>query len=450
MLPRATAAALVLMAAPLAQSQPPPGRAVTREALQASGVPADAAGVLAAAVRDLVVHEVIQRPEGLPPVAVQVWLRPESARLFERVAGAATDALDLLTEWLGPYPHARLTVIEVPWSSALAGASYPGVIAVSTRWRAPVEEAAVERQVIAAVSRHYWLGLTPGAERWFEEGLVLFSSVKAIHTYFERHPRVRHAATVRAFGGFVPWVIRPVAITPGAADPRPRVLRFQELDEPAGAPWRAAPAGDGSDAERAHVALATLERYLGWPALQSALLAFRQDAAHGRRSLADLASLLSAQRGRDLTWFFDEAFRADRRFDYAVADLRSAAAADDPGAFDTTVHLVRHGNAVFAGTSQAPADGTGRARSLPVAVSFEDGTEIVDWWDGREPTAELAYRSRSRAVSAIVDPEVFLLLDDDRRNNMQAVAVPDARAVRPALHWLIWLQDLVLTVAAIL
>ena len=39
----------------------------------------------------------------------------------------------------------------------------------------------------------------------------------------------------------------------------------------------------------------------------------------------DFAAVASDVRGRDLSWYFDQAFRFDSRFDYAIAAFRQHA-----------------------------------------------------------------------------------------------------------------------------
>ena len=61
------------------------------------------------------------------------------------------------------------------------------------------------------------------------------------------------------------------------------------------------------------------------------------------------------------------------------------------------------------------------------------------------------YTARTAAVSATVDPDVMLLLDVNRENNM---IVRDARisplGVRLAFNWMTWLQQTMLSYTAIL
>jgi hypothetical protein len=402
---------------------------------------------LVAATRDLEWHQAQFTTVGVAPVDLHLWLKRGSSGEAQRVIDAALLSLRVFSSWYGAVPSPTLVVIEVPWRSPLAGASYPGVIALSTRWIAPARDRFVERSLIGAMARQY---VGPAAtrqdgDRWFDEAFTLYTGSRAIHEALENN----NPATARFFGGHLPVVIRSVERSPNRSDPRPKVRRFPEIDQPPVAVWRASNVEEGSRAQRGALALHSLERYIGWPAMQQALLTYRERAISEGGSTALLGAVVSEQRGRDLSWFFAEAFRVDARFDYAIDTFTSDPAADGSSQYQTTVTLLRLGDAVFAGTTEPSASAFPSGRGLPVAVSFEDGSTAEDIWDGRDGERRLEYLSRSRAWSASVDPRAMLLLDANRANNTRVLR-PPFRPVgaRLALHWMVWLQDLMLSYTA--
>lgn len=362
-------------------------------------------------------------------------VKTDAAGRADALAATATQALALLDRWLGPLTASHLSIIDVPWQSELAGASFPGVLAVGSRWLAPSRDRARERELIAGLARQYWLAPAAG-EPWFQEALVLYTAGRAIDTLLEGS----QFHTDRHLGGFVPFAVRSLALSPQARDARPRLRRYRELEEPAQAAWRFAAAAPGGRAERGARALEVAERYLGWPAIQQALAALRATPRDGAVTLGHFVSLLCAQQGRDLAWLFAETTRVDAGFDYAVAAVENV-----PGAAGIEVRVtVERRGAVFAGTTATLPPGA--ARSLPVETRFADGSSIRDWWDGRQDRGTLAYVSATPAVWAAIDPDVMLVLDEDRSNN--AVYLEPAPwnrlAVKLASDWAIWLQHAML------
>ena len=138
-----------------------------------------------------------------------------------------------------------------------------------------------------------------------------------------------------------------------------------------------------------------------------------------------------------MTWFFDQVYRSADVFDYGVERFESVRARIADGdesasdAYRTTVVVRRFGEAVF------PVD---------VLVTFADGTETREHWDGGDRWKAFTYERTAPAATAQVDPERVLLLDINYTNNSRTLSPrTDEAATKWSLAWMIWLQDLMLT-----
>jgi hypothetical protein len=135
--------------------------------------------------------------------------------------------------------------------------------------------------------------------------------------------------------------------------------------------------------------------------------------------------------GQDLTWFFDQVYRSSNTFDYGVQELTSERRED--GTYRTSVVVRRYGEATF------PVD---------VQTRFADGHQITERWDGRDQRATFVYERPSRATIVLVDPHRVLLLDTVYTNNSRTLAPQrDGASRKWAAHWMVWLQDAMLTYA---
>jgi hypothetical protein len=136
--------------------------------------------------------------------------------------------------------------------------------------------------------------------------------------------------------------------------------------------------------------------------------------------------------GSDLTWFFDQAHRSSNVFDYGIQDLKSER---DGDRFRTTVVVRRYGEAVFP---------------VEVLVTFENGDRVTERWDGRERWTMYVYERPSQALHAQVDPNRVLLLDVSPTNNSRTLRPQGRRAATKwSAKWLVWLEDYLLTWAAL-
>lgn len=379
------------------------------------------------------VHRETLAPPNRAPIGLVVVSKPDARQPAAAITATAAQAIAKLDDWLGAAEFTQLTVVDLPWRAAIGGMP-AGVVAVRSRWHAPARDKSLERELITGLVREYW---PHAGDDWFREALVLFTAGRAIDVVLEGSQF--HAD--RYLGGFLAHPIRSVPLSPMARDSRPRLRRYAELT--AGGP---ADAAVRARAAHAADALAMAERYLGWPAFQQALGEFRaRGPATG--SVAEFAAIASEQSGRDLAWLFVAPLEPGATFDYAVTKLESVSSST-AGQYDVRVTVNRLGSAVFG--PSADAAGPAPARSLTVETRFADGTRIRDWWDGRAEADTLEYVSPSPAVSAAIDPEVVVLLDERRANNRVAVTQPWSRlAARLALDWAIWLQNTMLTYSSI-
>lgn len=341
----------------------------------------------------------------------------------ERVTNVTGVALQLLTEWLGPPRFTIIAVRGVAATHQSVATAPPGVVVVPIRWLIFERDRSLERDVITGLTRQFWLRNAPATP--FEQALVLYTAARAIHHLLEGS----NFATVRFFGGLIPFPLRSVLMSPPVADPRPRAWPFDE--------WPA-------DAQVGRIVrgLQTLERYAGWPTMAQALASMR--ATHpGALDAGVFAATLSAARGADVTSLVDECFKSGAVFDYAIANVQSPSPAD--GLFETSLTVVRLGSGIF----EVAGEGD-RERSMPVLVRFADGTELRDWFDGAAPSSTMVYTAKSPVVQAAVDPEMMLLLDVNRTNNTLASASPiRPLGIRLALHWMSWLQHTMLAYTAL-
>jgi hypothetical protein len=336
----------------------------------------------------------------------------------DRIVDTTRRTVEYFAGWFGPIPTGEITIAD--GSEPRGDESTHTTVTIAAHWWWPATDAAVERSLIYALSRRYWAG--DAAFDSFADGLVLYTATRAIDAVgAARPPDLRPRHTERYFGGFVPYVVRSLVLPRDRRDTRPFVRRHRELPEA------------NAETNEAFHALYSFERHFGWPALSQGLAALSATRGAGL-SASRLGSILSQQMGIDVTWYFDEVSRR-HSLDYAVAAFSSEPRNDTW--FSTRVRIDRIGAMILP------------TRSLQLVVHFDDGHDVVEWVDGREQSVELEYLSAARAVRASVDPDATLLIDVDRSNNL---AIADSRLPRfdtgLVAAWGVWLQNLMLTYAA--
>jgi hypothetical protein len=373
----------------------------------------------------------------LPKVEMRLLQQPEHAGQAQRHFDAAAAALRFYGEWFGPYPYDHLTIIDPAFQSSSGGMEYPTLITAGTRWLAPARASQPERVTIHEAGHQFWYGVVGTNEvehAWMDEGLNTFSTIRAAS-----EARIADALTLRFFGGFIPWTIDGITLSRVDNALRYGYGEHAEADAPATATFRYWP-GTHSAISYGKTALwlQTLERHLGWPTLQRAMSTYFDRFAFRHPRPADFFTVVNEAAGRDLTWFFNEAYGGSNVFDYGVQSFTSTRARLKPDAasedgYRTVVVVQRLGEAIFP---------------VEVVTTFRDGQRASESWDGRDRRAVFTYERAAEGLSVEVDPERVLLLDVNVTNNSATLA-PRAReaSLKWSLTWLVWLQELLLTYA---
>ena len=108
---------------------------------------------------------------------------------------------------------------------------------------------------------------------------------------------------------------------------------------------------------------------------------------------------------------------------------------DAPSRYVTELVVRRYGEAIM------PVD---------ILVSFADGQQAHQRWDGRDRWKLYRWERTGRAATAQVDPNRVLLLDVNYTNNTWTLEPQASRAARKwTAAWFVWLQDALLTWAAL-
>jgi aminopeptidase N len=311
---------------------------------------------------------------------------------------------------------------------------YPTLITAGTSWLIPSAlTASTPEEVTIHETGHQWfygvVGSNEFEDAWMDEGINTYASVRAMlaggtKSYYER----------RFFRGFVPWVFRNLELPRETFwDRLPGYRRAPKSDLPSMPAFRYSVAdGRVVTYNKSALWLNTLERMLGWPVMQRVLATYYERWQFKHPGPADFFAIVNEVSGRDLTWFLDQVYRSSNVFDYAVDELKSAR---DGAVFRTELIVRRNGEAI------APVD---------VLVTFADGSQQRETWDGQARWRRYTFDRASRAMSAQVDPDRVLLLDVNYTNNSKTLEPQSARAATKwSLAWLIWLQDALLAWAAL-
>ncbi len=194
------------------------------------------------------------------------------------------------------------------------------------------------------------------------------------------------------------------------------------------------------------LALATIERLVGTPAMDQALRLYSERWRFRHPKTSDFIACLSEVTGRDTRWLFDRTFFSSGTVDYAVAQATSEPARRPRGLFDKDGKLVPAEPAGLPHPRGYDTNVVVRREgdvALPVDVllRFEGGHTYRSHWDGEARWKSFRVASGPRLFDAVVDPDEKILLDADRTNNGRRPE-PDPRAAsRWTARAVFWLAE---------
>ena len=368
----------------------------------------------------------------LPPVEMRLLLQPEHAAQADRHFDATRATLKYYGEWYGAYPFGHITIVDPAFQSGAGGMEYPTLFTAGTRWLAPAGVTTPEGVTVHEAGHQFWYGIVGTNEfehAWMDEGFNTFSTARAVAQVYEPN-----FLALRYFGGFVPWVVRDIALSRETEGNRLTGYRRDARSDAQSTPtFRYFPSTGGSITyNKTALWLNTMERWLGWPVLQRILSTYFAASAFTHPGPAQFFATVNDVSGQDLGWYFDQVYRSSNVFDYGVQDIRSERDGDQ---YRTTVVARRYGEATF------PVD---------VLVTFASGERVTEHWDGKERWKVFAYDRLSRLASAQVDPNRVLLLDVNYTNNSKTMEPRSATAATKwSISWMVWLQDCLLSWTAL-
>lgn len=385
--------------------------------------------------------------QGRAPVQMRLLLQPEHEYLADRHFAGAAAALKYYGEWYGAYPYPTLTIVDPAWQSQSGGMEYPTIFTAGTRWLSPRYSNDPEYVVLHEAGHQFWYGLVANDEvtaAWLDEGINEYSDSRVQWESLQPNYLVE-----RFFGDFIPWQYRDIRLQ-RATDTNwmntyRRAPDRDSISTPTAGLWPAT--HQNMSYHKAALMLHTLERMYTWEVMQKVLSIYFTRWRFKHPAPGDFFAVLDEVTGKNHQWFIDQVYTSSNTFDYAIDDLSSEPIGarglmESPeglkfqetkvdGQFRTKVTVRR----LEAG--QFPVD---------VLVTFSDGGQARESWDGRSRWQVFTFDRPVKAVSAQIDPERRLLLDTNYTNNSRTLEpATDRAATTWSLRWMVWMQDLFMT-----
>ena len=350
-------------------------------------------------------------------VHIRLLMQPGHMDQAGRYMTALKGTLDRFDRWYGPYPYGRITVVD-PAVLEAGGMEYPTFFTGGTTWYAPsgirLPDATVEHEF----GHQYWYGMVANnefEEAWMDEGINSYTEFKIMDSLYGRNS-----------------LLDLLGLTSSDFDSEHRGYANNVRNDPiTHRGWQFLTPGSYSDITygKTGSALLTLEAVIGEDTLRRALHTYFQRYRFAHPTGEDFFKTVNEVSGRELRWFWEQAFYGTQVLDYEILSVRSWPV--DPSAkpadtvYRTEVVVHRKGDFIF------PVD---------VEVRFGNGEKVREHWDGRDRWVRYGYERKSGALSAEVDPDHRVALDLDFFNNSRLVTGDPGARRKVTNYWLMATQ----------
>jgi hypothetical protein len=381
----------------------------------------------------------------LTDVEITLLCQPARMPLAERYIQSAKAAIKGFGLRYGRYPYKTLTVVDPPQDAGGAGGmEYPTFITgggsyVMNFW--PFDGLrGVEGVTIHEFGHQFWyamVGNNEFEEAWLDEG---------INTYATGLVQEAEYGAGTSNGRFL-------ALDLGEIDTlRATVASFSRSKDAIVKPAWLYTGDYGYYAYmKPAAALRTLQGYLGDQVMARVMRTFQERWRFRHPSSADFFAVANEVSGKNLDWFFRQAFIGSDVLDYAVESVSTRPAEPIRGVIDANGKRTTVGDKADA-KEKPPAKYESRVLvrrigevtfPMQIALKFEGRPVERVAWDGLDRWKRIVVVGPERLEWASVDPDSSVILDSNWVNNSRRVTSDARLATWWSARWLSGVQQLV-------
>ena len=351
-------------------------------------------------------------------VHIKLLTYPEHVHFQEVYLQTAINALSYLDEHLGKYPYPTLTIVDPPIHGIFTGGmEYPTLISTFGFSFIPEGIKIAETLIVHEFVHQYFMQMVAThevEEPWMDEGFT---------TYWE-------GKIMDHFEGADCSAVNFCGIKIGNAQyNRAEFLGSGNTQVAPGntMSWKFEHGGYGDIAyNKTAMWLKTLEGLVGAETMNELMRTYFERWKFKHPNGQDFINVVNEivrknhgdKFGENLDWFFDQVLYGTQACDYKVASINNREKVGAAGFIEDLENCDRQEMDENIIESSVILNRIGdMTLPIEVKINFEDGTSILEEWDGISRTHEFKYEGSKEIVSAEIDPDHKIDMDTYLVNN---------------------------------
>ncbi|MBN1221739.1 MAG: M1 family metallopeptidase [Candidatus Aminicenantes bacterium] len=370
---------------------------------------------------------------------ITLLLQPYHKNQKDRYMNATKNALKHCSLWYGDYPYTTVTCVDPAYNSRSGGMEYPTLFTGGTYFLTRKGIPQPEGVTIHEFGHGYFYGLVGTNEfedAWMDEGFTSFLDSEVYHAAYGNPFMYRFY-----FG--IPAIFKE-ARTPIELKGISSHRRTYDMDIMQNYTWNFLSSNSyfANSYSKAELMLRTLQRYLGRETFNKMIKAYSTENWFKHPKPEDFYAIVSLYAGQDMSWFLDQFVHGSGKLDYAVGKIISQRKKRPTGWLsDKYIEKAGPKEQDTEYRSEVCVRRLGEVKiPVEVLVVFEDGSEILETWDGQYRWKRFVYQGPSKLEKAVIDPEFKLVIDVNRTNNSQTLNPNAAAPLKWTYKWMLWIQ----------
>lgn len=375
-------------------------------------------------------------------VDLKVMTFPGHECYVERYFNAAKNSFEYFAEHLGEYPYHSLTMVDVPYHGLFTGAmEYPTFISVLNLRFFPEGVLFSETFTVHELTHQFFqqiLATNEQEEPWIDEGFT---------TYWE-------GRIMNHFYGDKKSAFEVLGI--GAGNVEYNRIEYFNMDHPRMTSTSNTGFDNGINNYRTitynktAIWLRTLEGIVGQETMDKIWKTFYEKWKFNHPYGRDFIEVVNEVTSENMDWFFKSVHFGTGLCDYELASISNNEILPKAGIFgDECLTGNEEGDSKEETLykSQVTLYRNGQIEMpVEVLVHFEDGTEIVEKWDGKARIHYLNFTKPTKVQWADIDPERKIHIDQNFTNNSLTLEPETTPIKKYFSKFLFWVQNVMQTI----
>ncbi|OME64406.1 EnpEP protein [Paenibacillus odorifer] len=331
-----------------------------------------------------VAEEAFSTPE-VPGVRIKVYLDPLHKDLKERYLQAAKAALTYFSKWYGPYPYSTLSIIVPPKEgNGAGGMEYPTLItAFGATDSSP--DTSLERTVVHEIGHQYFYGMVASnefEEAWLDESFTSYAEDRLMEQEYGIKTNLPLQSSL--------------------------VTKSEPLNLET---WKYAGAESYSRNVyiRGKLVLKDIERQVGTKAMNSIMSTYARKFRFQHPTTSDFQKVVEKVTKKSWQPYFEDYIYGGGAPDFSVDTITIKKSGNsDAQSYESIVKITNKGSHYV---------------DVPIKFTFADGSATERVWSGEGAETTFQLLSDKLLLSAEVDPEHTILLENKHLNNFRLAEI---------------------------